>query len=82
MLVRFVSQYAMSGRWAPVLSGGSRIAAVFEGELRQHLAAEYEEDDELVKHVIDQLKVVKSKNELHNEFVEVFDDGAEEMASW
>jgi DNA anti-recombination protein RmuC len=73
----------MSSPWAAVLAQpGSTVAQAFEAQLRQRLEDEFEADDELVQHIISQLGTFSTREQLHDDFTEVFDDAAESMSSW
>lgn len=73
---------ASDSPWSAALSPGSAVAAQFEAQLRQRLEDEFEADDELVQHIIKQLRQFKTRKQLHEDFVEVFDDAADSMSSW
>lgn len=70
-------------KWAALLRPGSSTLDQYTEDLTKKLGEEdFEEDEELVKHIIEQLRIVQDKNQLRADFVEVFDDAAENMASW
>eukprot|EP00775_Hariotina_reticulata_P009838 gene9838-9997_t len=70
-------------KWAALLRPGSSVLDQYTEDLTKKLGEEdFEEDEELVKHIIEQLRIVKDKSQLQADFVEVFDDAAENMANW
>jgi predicted hydrocarbon binding protein len=70
-------------KWAALLRPGSSVLDRYTEDLTKKLGEEdFEEDEELVKHIIEQLRIVQDKNQLQADFVEVFDDAAENMANW
>ena len=69
----------MAGHWATLLADGSHSAQLYEVSLRSHLAAEFEEDDDLVRHILLPLRSLGSVEALQDDFVDVF--GAEDAPS-
>ena len=71
------------GLWAQALERGSTTSAQFEDLLRQRIDRDYELDEDLVNHIMEQLRVFNEKQQLEDELLEVFgEEGAEPMASW
>lgn len=73
----------MAGTWAEALVPGSDIANEFEELLRERIDRDYEVTEELVGHILEQLRVLTNKEDLQEDLVDVFEEeGAGVMATW
>jgi len=72
----------MARKWAEALVPGSNVANEFEELLRERIDTDYEVTEELVAHILEQLRVLTNKEDLEEDLVDVFEDGAGIMATW
>jgi hypothetical protein len=72
----------MSGVWASVLTQGSDAYVSFEQALWKRLEEEFEPDEELVQHIIGQLRQINTREQLHEDFIDVFEDKDETVSGW
>jgi hypothetical protein len=74
----------MSGRWSSLLADGTPAAAEFLKELNAKLDEEgFEPDNDLLGHVLGQVRALPDKATLLEELVDVFEDGSHvDIGNW
>jgi hypothetical protein len=72
----------MSGRWSTLLAVGTPAAAEFQEQLVARIKDEFEVEADLLEHVMGQMRSLSDKASLLEDFVEVFDDAADDVANW
>lgn len=78
-----MAEQQQRGPWAPALAPGSAVAKTFEELLRQRIDRDYELDDDLVNHILEQLRHFTDKQELYDDLEDVFgEEGAGPMSTW